>query len=166
VRASEAGRHLPFIPWPHYALQWFLEDRVAQRFKRLLGVVERIFFGKPQPPATESNSRRWLEAALRRRDGAHWVTVEGSSMAPSVKPGDQVLVEPIRPGQTLQEGDLLLAQRAGFLVVHRLVRKIGDAMVTRGDGAWFDDSPIPERDILARVIDVRRGVAHEREETG
>ena len=76
-------------------------------------------------------------------------------MAPSVRPGDQVLVAPIRPGEALREGDLLLARRAGFLVVHRLVRKLEDAFVMRGDGAWSDDSPIPERDILARVIDVR-----------
>ncbi len=162
VRASETGRHLPFVPWPAYALEWFLEDRVARRITRLLGVIERILSvgsriapcGRPST-AAELRSDRWLEGVLRGGRGALWVTLKGSSMVPSVRPGDDLLVTPVRPGETLREGDLLVARRAGFLVVHRLVRKLEDAIVMRGDGAWTDDSPIPERDVLARVIGIR-----------
>lgn len=166
VRPSESTPRRLLAQPVSYALEWFLEDRLKHRITRLAGVMERLLGaalenvpGERPVTGTESRSLQWIAAALRRGQGPLWVTLKGSSMAPSVGPNDAVLVAPVRPGDTLREGDLLLARRADILVVHRMVRRIGSEIVMRGDGAWNDDSPLPESDILARVIEIRHARA-------
>ena len=61
---------------------------------------------------------------------------EGTSMVPTVSPGDLVVARPIQPGD-LKPGDLVMFQYGRAVVGHRLV----SATTTGGPGASLDDSP-------------------------
>ena len=73
-------------------------------------------------------------------------------MAPAVRDGDRLLVAPFDSRETPQEGDIVIAKRAGRLVAHRLVARMDEKIVTRGDACERDDPPLPREDILARVV--------------
>jgi hypothetical protein len=143
------------VPWQApsrlraYALAWMLEDRPAVRARRLAGVLERRLRARPSAVAA---SARWIEGACRA--GAlppSWLTIRGESMAPTLLDGDRLLVAPYAKGEAPQQGEIVIACRAGRLVAHRVVAR-GSQVVTRGDACRRDDPPLPAADVLARVV--------------
>ena len=101
---------------------------------------------------TPTRSTRWLEARWRAGDQA-WITLRGWSLAPALRDGDQLRVMPLgapRPG------DLVVAQRHGFLVTHRLVGVDGALAITQGDACAAPDPPLATEALLGRVVAVRR----------
>jgi len=160
VRRGESDRRAASLLWS-YALAWLLEDRLSQRLRRFAGMVaHRLRPLRARPRASRQpmseRSVRWLEQSLRAGNGPEWVTLQGTSMAPSLRPGDRLLVTRVTPHSALQPGELLIVKRAGMLVAHRFVARIASKIVTRGDGASEDDPPIPEQAVLAHVVAVRR----------
>lgn len=144
-----------------YALEGLLEERVHERIVRAAGLIERLGrrvtggLGRRRlaPSSAVIASHRWIEGAWRQgRGGAVWLTVRGGSMAPAMRDGDRLLVSPLDSLETPQEGDIVIAKRAGRLVAHRLVARTGEAIVTRGDACLRDDPPLPSENILARVV--------------
>src|SRR5262249_37545489 len=108
-------------PWPTnprlraYALQSILEERVGERVVRLAGLIERLgsrltrrFRNRDgRPSSAEVASHRWLENAWRtRRSGPVWLTLQGGSMAPTLRDGDRLLVVPFGAGETPKKGDV------------------------------------------------------------
>lgn len=86
-------------------------------------------------------------AALRFR-------ARGQSMAPAIRDGDEVEVEP--PPFGLRVGDILMVQAAdGSFLLHRLVRVetgCGNPIVrTKGDRVASPDEPVPSTAVLGRV---------------
>ena len=73
--------------------------------------------------------------ALRHADWT-FSGAEGTSMVPTVSPGDLVVAHPIRP-EDLKPGDLVMFQYGRAVVGHRLV----SATTTGGPGASLDDAP-------------------------
>ncbi len=98
-----------------------------------------------------------LDALLRIGQGT-LVPVTGSSMLPTLRPGDVVQVSPFlglpRPGQ------LVLARLSGVLVVHRLVAvEMGAARRLyrlQGDAERGPDGAVLREDLLGRVTAVVR----------
>jgi hypothetical protein len=162
VRLSRTDRYAAGGRWSRRVREWLLEDRLTVRFHRLLGDFRRIAVAIQvatcgyRASRGELRNQRWLDGALSGgRTSPVWVRLVGTSMAPSLRPGDLLLVAPLGPGQPLKAGDVYLARRAGRLVAHRLIRSVADTAVTRGDGLATDDPPISLRDVLGRVIAVR-----------
>jgi len=100
-------------------------------------------------------SRRALE-----RDGALWLTIEGTSMQPFLRRGDRVLVRPCSTA-ALVCGDLALVAEGDGFCLHRVLvssEKNGRSRLrTKGDwcGRW--DRPVEAGSVVGRGVMVERG---------
>lgn len=86
------------------------------------------------------------------------VRVQGSSMRPTLFPGQLLAVE-FAP-QGLRCGDLLLFRQLDYLVVHRLLgrarpREGQSCLKTRGDGVPGLDPPLERGRVVGRVIAIQ-----------
>jgi signal peptidase I len=95
-----------------------------------------------------------LAAEVLASFGEARLPVTGSSMFPSMQPGD--LLEIRRPAGPIQTGDVVVFKRHGRLVVHRVVGQTGDLFITRGDRLRYPDAPVPAADILGFVTAIER----------
>ncbi len=78
-------------------------------------------------------------------------------MHPFIKDGDAVTIAPL-PLRAPRLGDVVLFfhEKARRLFIHRIAKKDGGFLVTKGDGALSDDGRIPMSDVLGKVIRVER----------
>lgn len=92
------------------------------------------------------------------------IRMSGSSMRPSIEDGDIVLIEPLAD-ELVKTGDVILyhSQR-DTAVIHRVIRieksASERAVITRGDAAAQNDSPVPYHRVLGRVQRVERAGEH------
>ena len=81
------------------------------------------------------------------------------SMYPTLRKGDQLMVEPASPAQ-FQVGDLLLYHHRGQLICHRVVAldtaEAGPRIITKGDATTGPGEVLEPGQILGRVVAVRR----------
>ena len=81
------------------------------------------------------------------------------SMYPTLRKGDQLMVEPASPAQ-FQVGDLLLYHHRGQLICHRVVSLekvgLGGRIVTKGDATTGPGEVLEPGQVLGRVVAVRR----------
>jgi signal peptidase I len=85
---------------------------------------------------------------------ALWIKVKGSSMAPALRDGDEVLVAPLSSPPV--PGDVVVGRRRGGVFLHRVVRSGATAIVTRGDACPAEDPPLELRNILLRAERMKR----------
>lgn len=79
------------------------------------------------------------------------LTVVSSSMEPSIRPGDLVLIA----GKSFSTGDVVAwCSSPMYCVVHRVVNMSGGAVVTKGDANPVPDLPVPERAVKGRAVAV------------
>ena len=83
------------------------------------------------------------------------VRTVGRSMIPTLRPGDEIVVEPV-PIEALQPGDLILFQGGRELVCHRLVGVSGGALLTRGDAGSSAGERIAPHQVLGKVVEIRQ----------
>jgi hypothetical protein len=86
--------------------------------------------------------------------------VLGTSMVPSIHPGDLVSVQ--RAGLSeISPGEIALYLREGRLFAHRVVARAGSAeqplLIMRGDRLRHNDSPVCASELLGRVHLIERG---------
>jgi len=96
-----------------------------------------------------------LVAEVARRFGEVRLRATGASMMPVVWPGDVLTVRRCDM-EELQPGDIVLYQREGKLVAHRITRINGDLLITRGDSVRHDDSPVRKSDVVGQIVSLRR----------
>ena len=105
--------------------------------------------------------KRELAAEILQRFSALRFVAYGTSMLPTIYPGDCVTVESF--GSSVPScGDIVLCRRGGEFCVHRVVRVGGERTdaryILRGDALLEDDPPVLLRELLGRVTSVlRRG---------
>jgi signal peptidase I len=109
------------------------------------------------PVMTEAREDHKLELATEvlRSGGAIRLQALGTSMLPSVWPGDLLSIEHA-PGKDMVPGDIVLVARDARLFVHRLIEKDDDEWITRGDSLPQNDPPVAEAQVLGRVSLIRR----------
>jgi hypothetical protein len=95
-----------------------------------------------------------LAAEVLRSGGSIRMQAFGTSMLPTIWPGDLLSIEG-RPGR-VSLGDLMLVQREQGITVHRVVACDASRCITRGDAMPHDDPPANPVDILGRVVEIRR----------
>ncbi len=81
--------------------------------------------------------------------------VTGASMLPTVWPGD-ILVVQRRNFDQLHPAQVILCLRDGELVAHRIVRRSGEFLVTRGDSLLHNDRPFQTENVVGQVISILR----------
>ncbi|MGD8397543.1 MAG: signal peptidase I [Anaerolineae bacterium] len=85
--------------------------------------------------------------------------LRGRSMWPTIPAGSLVRVEPIN-GSSVQRGDILVWQRKGVFVAHRVVDiKSDDAsshLLLKGDNCPVADAPVSREAIIGRVSAIER----------
>ena len=91
-----------------------------------------------------------------RTFGSARLRVQGSSMLPAFRPGDDVLVR-WSDQDDAEAGDVIAFNREGRLFVHRVTgRDASGRIITRGDALPAADAPISEGEYLGKVAEVCR----------
>jgi len=110
-------------------------------------------------PATGEDHKLNLAAEILRSGGTIRMKVLGTSMLPSIWPGDVLTVEGT-PCEQLVPGDIVLAARDARFFVHRLIAKSSQPgssdWITRGDSLSHDDPPVAASHLLGRVSAIQR----------
>jgi Peptidase S24-like len=113
----------------------------------------------PTPEACE-DVKLDLAAEILRRGSPVQLKAWGTSMLPSVWPGDLLTIESVAHDEIVP-GDIVLVFRDNRFFVHRLVegRREQDPIswITRGDAMPGDDPPAVASEFLGRVTGIRRG---------
>lgn len=93
-----------------------------------------------------------------RRFGRVQLRATGTSMLPSIGPGDVLLVVQCSP-ESIQPGDVIVFTDRTRVFAHRLVEKrrelSGSSFVTRGDSNWHNDPPSRDDQVMGKVVAVR-----------
>jgi signal peptidase I len=113
-----------------------------------------------------------LDAALpvtekMRSQGSAYLHVSGGSMTPWIRPGDFVFIRRIDFAK-VTSGDVIVFQRNGLLVVHRIIRRLKaaasekklDMLITKGDASDGMDAPVSAEEYLGRATRIHRGRRH------
>jgi len=103
---------------------------------------------------------RGLVGEVVRTFGQVRLRVFGTSMAPSILPGDVISVQ--RAGLSeISPGEVILFTRNGDLAAHRVVAKTTTSsqsyLITRGDRLRENDPPVSSSELLGRVHLIERG---------
>lgn len=96
-----------------------------------------------------------LAIEVLARFGEVRLCVTGTSMLPSVWPGDVVTVRRCALREVV-EGCIVLATRDGRVFVHRAVTCGPAHVVTQGDALSRPDPPADEHQLLGRIVSIDR----------
>jgi signal peptidase I len=114
-----------------------------------------------EPELTAAPSPTIVQATLdllTGHQGRIRLAVAGRSMVPLMHEGDQVVVQ-LAP-ERVQVGDVVVVKGHQGLVVHRVVRKLGQmgrvTYLTKGDAGFGLDPPVAASDILGQVVELER----------
>ena len=101
-----------------------------------------------------------LTAQMLRHRGTVNLKAWGTSMLPSVWPGDVLTIQSVSH-EEIVPGDIVLVMRDSRFCVHRLIegRPSCDCTlwITRGDALPHNDPPVASPQLLGRVTGIRRG---------
>ena len=104
------------------------------------------------PIITEAGDDHKLELATEVLTSGHTLRLRvfGTSMLPSIWPGDILSVEP-KPEHEIVAGDIVLVARRNRFFIHRLIEKPDSLWITRGDSLPHRDDPVNSSEVLGRV---------------
>lgn len=122
------------------------------------GMLRNLPASMPTTSDLREDPRLDLSMEMLRRRGIQ-LTAWGTSMLPSLWPGDRLTIEPAGH-QEIVRGDIVLVLRSNRFFVHRIVEKREDGCpfwITRGDSMPQIDPPATEADLLGKVVRIFRG---------
>lgn len=90
-----------------------------------------------------------------RISGKVKIKVNGASMLPAIWPGDLVSIRRCVPSE-LKSGSVIAFRQNRRLIIHRLIDRTGDSIVTRGDALPRFDADVHDSDVLGCVDTVMR----------
>ena len=108
------------------------------------------------PVATEVREGHKLDLAAEvlRSGGAIRLQALGTSMLPSIWPGDILHIE--NKLDEVAPGDIVLIARDRRFFIHRLIEKRRSQWITRGDSLPQNDTPVAESQVLGKVCTIHR----------
>jgi len=100
-----------------------------------------------------------LAGDVLRSSGSLRFAPTGSSMLPTILPGDVLTLERAA-SEGVSKGDIVLFTRNRRLFAHRVVEKVGESsgmrLITQGDGMALPDPPVTESELLGKVAFILR----------
>ena len=78
-------------------------------------------------------------------------TITSGSMWPVLKTNDLILMKGIT-GSEAQIGQIIVYNNSKGFTIHRLIRKNGNVLVTRGDANDVEDAPINADQVIGRAV--------------
>lgn len=105
-----------------------------------------------------------LTEEVVRTVGEVRLCVTGTSMVPSILPGDFVTIQRASPKE-ISVGEVVLYLRNRQLIIHRVVdqqiaasgeRAAESRLITRGDRVLRNDPPVSSQELLGRVVSIER----------
>src|ERR1700688_4923956 len=105
-----------------------------------------------------------LTEEVVRTFGTVRLRVFGTSMVPSILPGDLVLIHKASLND-ISPGEVVMFLQKGRLFVHRVVDRrvaatsggpVEPCLITRGDRLRHDDPPVSSPELLGRVVSIER----------
>jgi signal peptidase I len=100
-----------------------------------------------------------LAAEMLRDRGTVRLELRGTSMLPSLWPGDLLTIQCAAHGEVVS-GDIVLVMRDNRFFVHRLIERRQDQdrllWITKGDAVPHEDPPVAASELLGRVTGIRR----------
>ena len=114
--------------------------------RRILLVITGLILGL--------NFYRWNASALAGNAlpmpfGTGMAVVLSGSMEPTLEVNDVIIV---READRYDAGDIVVYQSGRTLIVHRIIAKDGETIITQGDANHAADAPIEMRAIKGKVI--------------
>ncbi|MFZ0145141.1 MAG: S24 family peptidase [Candidatus Sulfotelmatobacter sp.] len=110
-------------------------------------------------PGNHEDPKLGLARETLRCHGTVKLKAWGTSMLPSLRPGDLLTVRSAAHDEVVP-GDIVLVLRDNRFVIHRLVERqqFQDCLswITRGDAMPQNDPPVAASEVLGRVASVRR----------
>ncbi|MBZ5569608.1 MAG: S24/S26 family peptidase [Acidobacteriia bacterium] len=105
--------------------------------------------------AADQRCKCSLASEVLGRFGELRLQVTGSSMLPSLWPGDLLLIRRAQLSE-ITTGELVLFTRQERFFVHRVERALGTCLLTRGDSLAATDAPVGADEFLGRVVFISR----------
>ena len=99
---------------------------------------------------TNSDILDLLSSAVQSGAGVR-LAVSGRSMGPAFDSVSEIVVKPAIPAK-LRVGEIVVVQRDGHWVVHRIMWHLGDRFITKGDGLSQLDRPRVIRTEIKGVV--------------
>lgn len=81
--------------------------------------------------------------------GVGMSVVLSGSMEPTLSVNDLVI---IKESDSYEQGDIVIYQSGGILVIHRIIETDGDTVITKGDANNISDEPIEKSAIKGKLI--------------
>lgn len=110
---------------------------------------------QPFRSADPQTFRQDLFADLLRQFGTAKLSVTGASMLPTIWPGDVLTVQRKKLGG-LRAGQIVLAERDGQFIAHRIMSVDGDRVITQGDSMPQRDPSLTLSEIQGKVVSILR----------
>src|SRR5579864_5288439 len=107
------------------------------------------------PPEARDGYKLELAAEVLTSGGAIRLQAFGTSMLPSIWPGDILSIEP-KPDTQIIPGDIVLVTRQNRFFVHRLIERRSSRWITRGDSLPRNDEPAAEEQVFGKVSLIHR----------
>ena len=138
--------------------RFFLPSTAAASAGKLHSSVRGGLMNRPENVSTTLACS--LAGEIVRTFGQVRLRVFGTSMVPSILPGDLISVQ--RAGLSgINSGEIVLYSRAGRLFAHRVVCRAGSheetRLITRGDRLSHNDPPVCSSELLGRVTSIQCG---------
>lgn len=105
-------------------------------------------------PVARGAAALGLTLDVLAREGSLWVREASPSMLPLIRPGDELRLAPVSPGQVFR-GTLVACRQDARLIIHRVIARDAAGVVTKGDALTTPDPAVPWDRVVARVLALR-----------
>ena len=78
--------------------------------------------------------------------------ITSSSMWPSLKKGDLVLIKGIQDKKEIKIGDIIVYENPRGFTIHRVIKTGENTLITKGDANNSSDSAIRYEDVIGRTL--------------